>query len=316
MSLIRCFALILMFLSAGGVGASTWDEPWHEQVLKQADTLGLYEVAAIDADRIELRRIKTLAGVQTPDRVQVDGLYLMPDAHRHHDHGQDERLAWLQKGERAYLLLKRVGKSWQLPTPSAGSAGFMEDGRVAATYRASFHQAIQAADAYERVQSCLFLVLHDGECNVAALSQDLDAPLREEPAGLGGEGTERFFRQHVALESAALLGRSIPLATLEPFLMLDDYHVQLSAVRALAVNAEPGRNARLLEFVQDDSREMAARVMAVRIVADLADPELLSALRAYAPKAPQDKAGLAMSIMDPRVGTRFPPTLKDAISEL
>jgi hypothetical protein len=315
MSLIRCFALILLFIS-GGVGASTWDEPWHEEVLRQADTLGLYEVTAIDADRIELRRLKTLAGAQTPDRVQVDGLYLLPDAHRHHNHGQDERLAWLQKGERAYLLLKRVGKGWQLPTPSAGSAGFMEDGRVAATYRASFHQAIQAADAYERVQSCLFLALHDGECDVAALSQDLDKPLREEPAGLGGEGTERFFRQHVALESAALLGRSIPLATLEPFLMLDDYHVQLSAVRALAANTEPGRNARLLEFVQDDSRQIAARVMAVRMAADLEDTELHSALKAYGPKAPQDEAGLAMSIMDPRVGTRFPPTLKAAISEL
>lgn len=311
-------ACLLLLLLAPLAHAGTWDEPWHDEVLRQADTLGLYEVVQVDAKKLTLRRIRTLAGEQTPDQLVVDGLYRLPHHEDTAGHGLDESMAFVEAGEQSYLLLKRVDGHWQLPTPSSGFATLIAEGRVAATYRASFHQAVQDADDYERVQACLFRALHDGECDVATLAAELDAPLAETPGGLNGTeaDAERFFRQHVALESAALLKRSLPLSTLEPFLQDAGYHTQLSAVRALVVNAEPGRNARLLAFIQDPERDVSARAMGVQLAAGLGDAALIAALKAYGPEAPEDEAALAMDIMDPRIGTRFPASVKAAIEAL
>lgn len=303
-----------LFTAIAPAHAHTWDEPWQRRVLAASDTFGLFEVVAIDRSGIELKRLKHLAGVATPETIVLSGYH----APHYVDDGDP---LGVEVGGRAYFMLKREGERWLAATPTAGVDPLFEDGSVAATYRISFHQALQPADAYERVQTCVFRVAHDESCDLSALAADLDAPLDAPAAALSATATDEeqamFFRQHVALETAYLLRRDLSLKRLEPFLANGFFHTQIAAVRALSVSRDPGRNARLLAFVRDDTRTPVARVMAVLMAQEIADEALLSDIRAYGPKASEKDASLPIgSIMDPRVGTRYPGSLKDAISAL
>lgn len=316
--MLYCAVSILAVLLAVATPASahTWNEPWHREVVKQADSFGLFELVD-DKHGTALKRIRVLAGVATPDTFALSGYY-QPGYFNSGDH---EDHFGLKEGQRAYLMLKQEGERWLLATPTAGVDLLREDAFVAATYRISFHQTLQRPDAYERVQACVFRSLHRETCDVAILASDLDAPLREKAAVLSETATaeeqDLFFRQHVALETAYLLNRNLSLALLEPFLKSDFFHVQLSGVRALAANQDPNRDARLLEFIRDDSRTPVARVMAVRMAQELGHAALLDQIRAYGPQASEDESHLPIgSIMDPRIGTAYPSSLKQAIEML
>ncbi len=309
------FVLAILFIAVPPVSAHTWDEPWHREVVRQADSFGLFELVESDGHGAKLKHIKTLAGATPPDTFPLSGYY------RPGYFDSDDHELGLGKGERAYLLLKRNGEDWQLATPTAGIDVLRGDGFVAATYRISFHQTLQRPDAYERVETCIFLHLHKETCDVGKLANELDAPLREKAAALSETATveeqELFFRQHVALEAAYLLGRDLPLNTLEPFLKSDFFHTQISGVRAMASNRDPKRDARLLDFIRDDSRTPVARVMAVLTAQEFGSAALLDDIRAYAPLASEEESSLPIgSIMDPRIGTAYPPSLKQAIESL
>ncbi|WP_257388387.1 hypothetical protein [Tahibacter caeni] len=309
----RLGAAAATVLWAASAAATTWNEPWQDQVARGADSLGLFEVLERGGGRATVRTIKTLAGTPTPRQFTVDSAFSAAARGRH-----DEELGLaLRKGSRVYLWLDGDAKQWQLPTPTAGIAGVMPDGNVAATYRISPHQAVQAADAYERVQTCVFRHLHGEGCDTAALAADLDAPLQEDAAALSETATPaeqaRFFRQHVALESAFLLQRPVPLARLEPFLRRDFFHTQISAVRALAVSDEAGRDARWIAFIKDDARDPAARAMALFLARERKAEAVLGGIEGYAPADPKAECAL-VPIMDPRIGTRFPGTLGAAFA--
>jgi hypothetical protein len=100
------------------------------------------------------------------------------------------------------------------------------------------------------------------------------------------------------------------------FLSDSSFHTQISAVRALAASTVADRNAMLMNFVTDDTRDALARVVAVAMIRETNGRELKDQLAAYAPKASVQEVGLVANIMDPRVGTRFPENLKKAIEEL
>lgn len=315
--LYRALSVLAVLLAVAlPASAHTWDEPWHREVVKQADSFGLFELVD-DKRGTALKRIRILAGVTTPDIFVLSGYY-QPGYFNSSDH---EDHFGLEAGERAYLMLKQDGARWLLATPTAGVDVLREDAFVAATYRISFNQALQHPDAYERVQACVFRRLHRETCDVALLESDLDTPLHEKAAALSETATaeeqDLFFRQHVALETAYLLNRDLPLALLEPFLKSDFFHTQLSGVRALAANQDPHRDARLLEFIRDDSRTPVARVMAVRMAQESGHAALLDQIRAYGPQASEEESHLPVgSIMDPRIGTAYPSSLKQAIEML
>jgi len=66
----------------------------------------------------------------------------------------------------------------------------------------------------------------------------------------------------------------------------------------------------------DKSRTSIARVFAVLMLRENNARELKAQVAAYIPEAPADEAGLGMNIMDPRVGTNFPDSVKAALQEL
>lgn len=309
------FLAVPLAIFAMAASATTWDEPWQKQVIANASSFGLYEVIEVKGSHAKLRTIKTLAGMPTPAEFEIDGDYALVYTSGNPDHEHD--LA-MQAGGKAYLLPKLVGKKWKLPTPSSGIDSLQPNGEnVAATYRISFHQTLQPADAYERVQICLFKKLHGGDCDTSKLSADLLDPLKQKPASLSESATEAdqtlFFRQHVALESSYLLDEPLPLTTIEPFLQSGFFHQQISAVRALSIARDAERDARIVAFIKDDSRTGVARAMAIFLAYQDKNQVVLTALKGYQPKNPKEETYLPLNIMDPRVGTAFPGTLEDAL---
>lgn len=227
--------------------------------------------------------------------------------------------------ERYYLFLWRTEDGgWSLPTPTAGFAHERPDGLIQATYRHSYHQGLVPRELYEETQAAIFRARHGEPAPAALVARLADELLAKPPDGLPDDPTDEanlFFRQHAALETVFHLGwGEVPperaLALLEPFLQSDVWHVQVSAVRAL--ERVPGREARtrMMRFLRARGRSGFAQVMAVWALRRANARGLREELQRLAGEASDEEVGFGGSIMDPRVGTRFPRSVKDALEEL
>jgi len=332
----------LVVLAGGATSAAVWNEPWHREIVLEADSFGLFEPVDVTPLATTFRRIKGLAGADTGEAVVVDGFYgsTMPAATmvRSGQTYDDEWTLRFQAGRRYYLFLKRApategvaspgalsaatatGDAWRIATPTGGLAQVQADGSVVATYRHSLHQALVDAATFELTQTCIFDSLHRTKPCVPEVYAFIDAQLGAEPASLAGtpspETQERFFRQHAALETAYLIGYSVDPARLRAFLESAFFHTQISAVRALARLEAADRNAMLGDFVMDDTRNPLARVFAVMAVYEANAVDLKGRLAAYLPNASTEPVGLGASLTDSRIGTRFPRSLQEALNRL
>lgn len=298
--------------------AETWSEPWHRDVLQKSDTLALVKFVELGEESVELKVLRVLAGEDLPPTIRVQSPVQidLTSASGH----RDVLIPWIRDDQSAYVLLSRSNEEWKLLSPSAGIAPLHGDDQVAATYRISFHQVVQSTEDYERLQPCLYRVARHKDCDVSELADLIIQPLQEPASGLGPDVSERevqrFFRQHVALESSYLLRRPLPTAQIEPFLMHAFFHTQISGVRALSVVEGRESAARLAEFIKDPTRTGVARTMAVLMLAERGDVSLLQSLRDQADEIEglDEASHLPLSsIMDPRVGTRFPGSVRLAL---
>jgi hypothetical protein len=233
----------------------------------------------------------------------------------------DETKFPFKKGQTYYFFLtkQKDGKTWALATPTAGYAR-VEDGNVYATYRHSFHQALVPQELYEATMKAIFLKTHGKEVDADALRKTLLPILKRAPQVAPKDAKEkdqarRFFEQHAALETLVYFAVADDLKIIEPFLKCDDYHVQISAVRALgAIDSREARE-RLLAFLEGDGKGFA-KVMAVWALKRQNARDCLPKLKELQRKAPEDRVGFGGNLLDPRVGTHFPGSVKSAIDEL
>ena len=316
-------ALVVLTLSSSAQ-AATWDEPWHRDVVAKADAFGLYEVVGASPAGFVLKSVRHLAGSETGTNVVVDGYYageLLSSSSVNGVKTAGSAVTLKGAGTRYYLFLKRApsGSTWQLATQTSGFAEVRSDGKVAATFRISIHQALVDSRTYELTQTCIFRNLHGEQCP-PEVSAFIQTQLSAAPGSLASDAApdevDRFFTQHAALETAYLTASSVDLATLAKFLKDPLSHTQISAVRALSASVSKERNATLIAFVTDDSRNMLARVFAVQMLREVGARELKNEITAYVPNAPTTGVGLGIDIMDPRIGTPFPGSLKLALEAL
>ena len=102
---------------------------------------------------------------------------------------------------------------------------------------------------------------------------------------------------------------------IDPFLSADDYHVQISAVRAIdQINANDSKE-RLIEFIESD-RVGFAKVMAVWGLEHLSAVEYTERLKAFMKNGKDEETGFGGNLMDPRVGTKFPESVKASVAAL
>jgi hypothetical protein len=229
-------------------------------------------------------------------------------------------LGFRNPGTHYYLFLQKApaGGTWRIATPTSGFAAVRNE-KVTATYRISFHQALVDAKTYETTQTCIFEKLHGKSECLANVYGFINQQLALAPAAVSStapDQMDRFFNQHVALETAYIARYALQRDVLVKFLREPDFHTQISATRALGASALPDRTTMLMNFVMDDSRNLMARIVAVAMIRENGGSELKEQLAAYAPKAPVQEVWLFDNIMDPRVGTRFPGSLKEALEQL
>ncbi len=308
--------LLFLMLMLGCVDAMahTWDEPWHKEVVSQANSFGLYEVKKVSGQTLKLKLVKHLAGEKTKKKIKVSDFYLYE---KMSSSAADEHGFWLGKGQRVYLYLHKDGRKYTLATPTAGSDKILDDESVGATFRHSLHKTQIDIVAYEALQTCIFISLHNGACASETVDFHILVPLKERVSVLSAEALaedfELFFKQHAALESAYLAGYALPNDLLAPFLESEFFHVQISAVRALSVSHDAAKVKKLVDFVLSKHGTGIAKVMAVIMLNELKASDVNERLQAYLPISSSEEVYLGGDIMDPRIGTWYPPSVKAAI---
>jgi hypothetical protein len=320
---VGLFLMLCLAFVPQAFGA-TWDEPWHKDVVARADSFGLFEVVSSTPFRTVFKKVRSLAGVDTEDSVQVDGFYDgEPLSTSSINGGFDDELSQRFTVRRSYYLFPKKapsGNTWRIATPTSGFALLGQDGKVTATFRISMHQAVVDPKIYELTQTCIFQRLHGLEKCLPEVYKYIDDQVSIEPpimsGNLAASQLERFYLQHAALETAYLAGYPLPREALSKFLTNDAFHVQISGVRALSASSDKDRNQQLMTFVMDRTKAPVARVIAVRMIREVNARELKDRIVAYLPDAPSEETGLGMNIMDPRIGTVFPGSLKEALTEL
>src|SRR5262245_49130573 len=298
--------------------ATTWDEPWHERVVKEADSFVKVQVVKNEnGKQLVLKTLKQLAGASAPAEFTVDRFWLLQLTSMSGGHGPEFRLA---PGAACYVFVKKnsTGENWALPTPTAGYAK-VEGECIVATYRHSYHMALVSQTLYEPTMTAIFQFLHsqpyDTQFIEQLFKQQLTVPPQNVTDDMKSEQSQRFFAQHVALECFYYFGTEKDYGLLEPFLSQDAFHVQISAIRALSAVKTEKAGERLLEFIRGKGNSFA-KVMAVWGIRRLNAKDRLPTLLEYVGKAPDEEAGFGGSIMDPRVGTHFPSSVKAAVEEL
>ena len=310
-------AVILGLAAVLDPARSTWDEPWHEKVVQEADCFVRLRVTACDGRSLSADVLASLAGEKTAEKVVVDGFYALDLRSMTAGHGPELRF---KAGFEGYFFLKKAKDrdAHLLATPTAGYAAIGRDG-VVATYRHSCHMALVETSFYEKTQVAIFEHLHGRPHDKDVIRKLFDDLLKQPPQELVGGDAEKmaaFFRQHVALECFYHFGEEKDYPRLEPFLKAASQHVQISAVRALSRIDTRESRARLLEFLKAPGRDAFAKAMAVWGLRRLAAREAAPEMEKYMADGPEEKCGFALNIMDPRIGTKFPPSVKDALREL
>ncbi|MDH5327798.1 MAG: hypothetical protein OEZ68_15590 [Gammaproteobacteria bacterium] len=310
---MRHIPLFFFLFFCTSVNATSWDEPWQEEVIARSQTLALYKVQK-SGEQLQLRLIKHLIGTKTQETIEISGYDTgYSSISGDHAHAKFPHI----QGRQYYMYLRQDKGQFFLSSPTAGSDFLRDNGEVAGTFRISMHQTSLKARTYERAQICLFKALHEGVCPDGEIKSLILEPLTHAPAPLGQSNTPEqfrmFFRQHIALESAYILRYSLSMKVLEPFLSAKAFHTQVSAVRALSVSKTQNRDLKLCDIIESGQGDGMARVMAVMMLATQKTDRATARLREYEPKAPEKETHLGIGIMDPRIGTFFPRSVRDAI---
>src|SRR5260370_10441479 len=109
---------------------------------------------------------------------------------------------------------------------------------------------------------------------------------------------QRFFRQAVALETFYYLKKGADLSLLTPFVNSDNYHVQISACRALSAIDSPASRELLMKFIEGKGTGFA-RVMCVWGLKRLNAKEMIPRLKAFLESGDHEATEFSGNIMDP-----------------
>lgn len=311
------FILFVCISIAHSVRATTWNEPWHDEVMRHSESFVKVKVTENQGSRVKAEVIKFLAGARTPEQIELRGyarLTLISSSS-----SNDELRLPFTPGHIYYLFIKKSEKTntYQIPTPTSGWAK-LEGADVAATYRHSFHKALVPEEVYEKTMQAIFNGAKGQPYDTDFIERFTKEQLTQSVAVLKQEDSaimKRFFLQHVALESFYHLGKGADLALLIPFMDTGDYHVQISACRAVSRIDSPSSRELLMKFIEGKGVGFA-KVMCVWGLKRLNAKGMISRLEAYLKTGVDQETGFGGDIMDPRVGTYFPESVKASIKEL
>lgn len=313
---------VMPALAAPALHATTWDEPWHEAVVREADCfVKVRMVSRTAGDTVTVAVLQHFAGVPTADTIRLRGFSML----NMRSFSVDDELQYpFEEDVTVYMLLRRDSSRafWALPTPTSGYAAITPAG-VFATYRHSYNQAVVLPDVYERTMAAIFNHLHGTPYDTASIESLFDAqlapPAQDPPDNIDDTlALRRFSMQHVALECFYYFGTERRFALLKPFVEVmgtGNFHVVVSGIRAVSAVRSTEAKRLLMKFVKGAGYDPFLRVMAVFGLKRQDAREFLPELKKMIGTASKARVSFGGNIMDPRVGT-YLPTVKEAIAEL
>ncbi len=309
----RFIAVLLSILVSTIVShAETWDEPWQKEILQKADYFILAEVIDDNEDWVKLKLIKNFGDKTLPDELLIDDFFML-NMTSSSGHGVHFRF---QKGQKFYFFLKKnANGNYSLPTPTSGFANLNAENNVVATYRHSYHQALVTQDAFEFTYKNIWSYFKKGKYDVDSINRFVQQQLSQPPAGFEEDQVALFFLQHVALETAYLLGIKPSFALIEKFALSDNFHSRISALQLLGnLNTKESKEL-LLSTMKNELFGNFEQVIAIWALKRINDTSYIKKLKGMSDQASDEMIGFGGNIMDPRVGTRF-PSPKEAIEAL
>jgi hypothetical protein len=309
----RLLSLTVLAIISITTFATTWDEPWKDKVIKEADSFVLAKIKSFDKDGVNIEIIKTLAGKELRGSIEITDFYHLnlqnsPEGHNvHFDFGGIKE---------SYFFIKKNEKGkYCIATPTTGF-DYVEGGKVNATYRHSYHQALVPIDIYEKTMTAIFNYYHYQPYDKKFINDYVKEFLSRKPAGIDTSESETFFGQHVALECIYHLRLKGFYQYIIPFLNdTSNFHNQVSAARALIAYNTPECKQDLLKVIGDTTRGNFVQVISIWTLAAFNPKELKDKLIKLKETASAEPDGFGGDIMDPRRGTYF-PTVKEALQKL
>ncbi|MBG8554166.1 hypothetical protein [Hymenobacter guriensis] len=294
--------------------ATTWDEPWQDQVVKGADHFVLAKVTEHDEKKgLTVTILRSLDGSNLAGSIAITDFYLLDICSTSGGHGPEFHV---EKADTCYFFLKKNPQgTYSLATPTTGFATVRQN-KVAATYRHSYHQALVPQAVYEPTMTAIFNHYHGKSYDATFIKSFLNQTLALPPATINEESMATFFLQHAALETIYHLGLTDFYALVQPFLRdSQNFHAQISAARALTPTNTPEAKQQLLALLKDKTTTDFTKTVAVWTLAAYKPIELKPELQKLAKHASTEENGFGGNIMDPRVCTHM-PSVKDALAKL
>ena len=313
---MKCFKFFLVaFLAVifGQAKATTWDEPWQNEVIKQAGYFVLAKVLNYDADKgVTIRILNQFGGSKLEGELKITNFYLL---HLCSSSGGEGPEFEFDGVDSCYFFIKKNAKNeYCISTPTSGFAT-VQNGQVNATYRHSYHQALVDQSLYEKTMTAIFNHYHNLPYDTKFINDFVKKYVSMKPAGFSKDEISTFFNQHVALECIYHLSLPGYYEDIIPFLHDKNFHNQVSAARALiAYNDDKSRQS-LMGMIRDTSVRGFVKVMCIWTLGSFKPRNLKPELEELQKTASEAENGFGGNIMDPRVCTNI-PTVKEALTKL
>lgn len=294
--------------------ATTWNEPWADKVIRSSTSFVLAKVISSEPEEgVKIRVIRTISGKELKDSLEITGFSLLEVCSTSGGHGPEFRV---NEADSCFFFISqdKDGK-YCIATPSTGF-DYVHQGKVKATYRHSYHQALVPFDVYEKTMTAVFNHYHSLPYDKEYLSKFINEQLSKAPAGFDEEEINTFFLQHVAMECVYHLRLKVDENLLLPFLNdPENFHNNISAARALAASGTPTSKQALLKIINTPGQNTFLQVICVWTLAEYHPAELKDLLRKTETSASEEQNSFGGNIMDPRVCTSI-PTVKEALQTL
>jgi hypothetical protein len=306
--------VFLMLILGMPIYATTWDEPWHDTVVKESDSFVFAKINSFNVKNgLNLTIIKNISGKQIVGKIKVNDFYLLDFTSYSGDGGGFFHFSGAKEGY--FFIKQKANGKYSIATPTTGFA-ILENGLVYATYRHSYHQALVPMDIYEKTMKAIFNKYHGLPYDTNYISNYINQHIKQRPADLTPGERDTFFLQHVALETIYHLRLSEYYSEILPFLAATlGFQIQVSAIRALAAYNTDQCKSELLKIINAPDRDTFVQVMSIWTLSEFMPNELKSALVKLEENASNERNGFGGNIMDPRVGT-YIPSVKIALQNL
>lgn len=311
---LKTLFCIVTILSSTHSYATTWDEPWADKVIKESTSFILGKVVSNDREKgIKVFVLKTVSGKVLTDTIIISNFYSLTICSSSGGHGAEFHTNPIDS---CYFFVNENSKGQIcIATPTTGF-DYVNNGRVMATFRHSYHQASVPVFVYEKAMTAVFNNYHNLSYDKSYIEKFVIENLSKPPAGFSEDEINIFFLQHVALECVYHLKLNIKETLVLPFLNdKNNFHNQVSAARAMNTFNTETNKQELLKAIADTTKRNFVKVMCVWSLSDFKPKEFKVQLLKLEKSASDESDGFGGNIMDSRVCTHM-PTVKNAIKVL